>query len=71
MVICDVTRGNDIVRLRFEQTGTHRSRITLKDRFLDERLDYVVGVTNCTIPLSQTRMLSRVTVTSKLICERS
>ena len=70
MVICDVTRGNDIVRLRFEQTGTHRSRITLKDRFLDERLEYVVGVTNCTIPLSQTRMLSRDSVNYDILTIR-
>ena len=58
MVLVDLTRGNDVVTVVFEQSGSHQSKITLKDRLLDERLQYLVGVTELTLPLSQTRMLS-------------
>ena len=50
MVLVDLTRGNDVVTMKFEQTGSHQGKITLKDRLLDERLQYLVGCTEFTIP---------------------
>ena len=58
MVFVDLTRGNDVVTMKFEQTGSHQGKITLKDRLLDERLQYLVGVTELTLPLDQTNMLT-------------
>ena len=58
MVLVDLTRGNDVVTIKFEQTGSHQGKVTLKDRLLDERLQYLVGVTELTLPLDQTNMLT-------------
>ena len=58
MVLCDLTAGNDCVKIRFEQTGDFRASVTLKEQLLDERLDYLVGITSLKIPLDQTNMLT-------------
>ena len=54
-----INRGNtDVTDVQIEQAGSNSAEILTEQPLLDSKLDYVMGVTSCVVPLSEEAMMT-------------